>query len=421
MIKHLFKIIWSQRKTNSWIFAELLIVVCAVWWMIDQSYVDLRTYYSPMGYDISNSWRFKLDFFNPDAPGYIPAEKYTSTSGEDLVKLQAQIKQHPAVEDVCISMASAPYSFGNSWTNVRPVDGDTIPNDLDFQCRYVSPEYFDMFRIKDIYGNSITHQLEGKHNPVIVSEDMALKFFHTKDVRGRQVKYPAGDGEHMTIAAVSVPYRNNNFLRSEAFFYKLITSQNTNNYFGGNNAKYAELCVRMKQHFSQEEMNDFLREMNDRLIVNNLHVYSANSIVFFRDIQINDKENEQSRKLSLMLFLLINVLFGIIGTFWLRGQSRYSEIGLRIALGANRSSINYFMYIEGLLILFLTIPFTIAFVFNMLLMDMPDTYRLPYTIGRFLITYCGTYLLMSAMICIGIWFPARKSQQVTPAEALHYE
>ena len=272
MITHLLKIIWSQRKTNVWIFAELLVVICAVWWMNDQLYVDMRTYYSPMGYDISDSWRFQLDLFSPDANGYVPEENDTSSGGEDLLKLQKQIKQHPAVEDICISFYSAPYSPGNSWTGVEPVDGDTTIHGQSFQCRYVSPEYFDMFRITDIQGNSITRQLEGKHNPVIVSEDMALKFFHTSDVRGRQIKYPSEGGEQMTIAAVSVPYRNNGFLRSEAFFYKLITSQNINSYFKGNSAKYAEFCVRMKQHFSQEEMNNFLREMGDRLIVNNLHV-----------------------------------------------------------------------------------------------------------------------------------------------------
>ncbi len=421
MIKHLLKIIWSQRKINSWIFAELIVVICAVWWMTDQFYVDTQTYYSPMGYDISNSWRFKLDLFGSGAAEYVSEENYTSSSGEDLTKLQQQIKQHPAVEDVCISFYSAPYSFGNSWTGIEPVDGDTTFREQSFQCRYVSPEYFDMFRITDLQGNSITRQVEGKHNPVIVSEDMALKFFHTKDVRGKQIKYPSGNSESMTIAAVSIPYRDNGFLRSEAFFYKLITPQNIKDYFDGNSAKYAEFCVRMKQPFSQEEMNDFLREMGDRLIVNNLYVYSASSIEYYRDIRISGKIDTQDQKLSLMVFLLINVLFGIIGTFWLRGQSRRAEVGLRIALGANKMNIKYFMYMEGLLILFLTIPLTLAFALNIIFLDIPDTYRLPYTIGRFLITYCGTYLLLSVMICIGIWLPVRKTEQIAPAEALHYE
>ncbi|MDR0744238.1 MAG: ABC transporter permease [Tannerella sp.] len=421
MIRHLLKIILSQRKTNLWIFAELLVVICAVWWMSDQLYVDLRTYYSSMGYDISNSWRFQLDLFSPEALGYVPEEVNPSPGGEDITKLQQQIKQHPAVEDVYISSYSAPYSFGNSWRSIEPVDGDTAIHEQGFQCRFVSPEYFDMFRITDIQGNSITQQLKDKHNPVIVSEDLALKFFHTNDVRGRQVRYLNEGGEHMTIVAVSVPYRDNDFVRSEPFFYKLITPQNINDYFAGNSAKYAEFCVRMKQPFSQDEMNEFLREMGDRLVVNNLHVFSANSIEYYRDLQINETIRKQDRKLSLMIFLLVNVLFGITGTFWLRGQSRYSEIGLRIALGANRGNIKYFMYMEGLLILLLTTPLTLAFAFHMIFLDLLDTYRIPYTIGRFVITYGGAYLLTSVMIMTGVRLPVRKAVQIAPAEALYYE
>ncbi|MDR0748905.1 MAG: ABC transporter permease [Tannerellaceae bacterium] len=419
MIKHLLKIIWAQRKTNVWLFAELLIVVCAVWWMTDQLYVDLRTYYSPMGYDISNTWRFHLDLFAPDADGYVPEE--APADGADLVKLQRQIKQHPAVEDVCLSFYSAPYTFGNSWRGIEPVGGDTTAKEQSFQCRFVSPEYFDLFRVTDIRGNAIAPQLEGRHNPVVVSENMALRFFHTGGVAGRQIRDTGQEGESMTIAAVSTPYRDNSYVRSEAFFYQLITPLNIRDFFGGSAVRYAELCVRMKQPFSQEEMNELLHEMGDRLAVNNLHVYSANSIEYYRDIQVSGTVNEQSRKLSLMLFLLVNVLFGITGAFWLRGQSRRSETGLRAALGADKRSIRNGMYLEGLLILFLSLPLTLAFAFNVLYLDVLDTYRLPYSAGRFFITYGASYLLMAGMICAGVWLPVRKAGRMAPAEALHYE
>jgi hypothetical protein len=420
MIKHILKIIGAQRKANSWIFAELAIAVCAVWWMADQLYVDLRTYYSPMGYDISNAWRFELDFLSPDAPGYVPREEYTSTEASDLVKLQEQIRRHPAVEDVCVASPGAPYSFGNSWTGIVPVDGDTSSLQPYYQVRCVSPEYFDMFRVKDIRGNSITRQLEGQRRPIVLSEDIALQFFRAADVGGRQVRYTGGE-ERMTITAVCAPYRNNEYVRSEPFFYYIIMPQDMEDFFSGTRAKYAELCVRMKKSFSQEEMNEFLRGMGDRLIVNNLHVYSAVSIAFYREREISEMVNGQSRKLSMALFLLVNVLFGIAGTFWLRGQSRRSEIGLRAALGADKRSIRGSMYLEGLLILFLSAPLTLAFAFNMLYLDVLDTYRLPYTAGRFLVTYGASYLLMAGMICAGVRFPVRKAGKMAPADALRYE
>ena len=40
MIKHIFKIIWAQRKSNGWILGELVIVMCALWFMMDKLWVE---------------------------------------------------------------------------------------------------------------------------------------------------------------------------------------------------------------------------------------------------------------------------------------------------------------------------------------------------------------------------------------------
>ena len=128
-----------------------------------------------------------------------------------------------------------------------------------------------------------------------------------------------------------------------------------------------------------------------------------------------------NKKTALVGFMLINVFFGIIGTFWLRTQARQGEMGLRVALGSNRRQLSRLMNLEGLILLALTVPFLLVFIINMLYFDMPDTYRLPYTWWRFAATFGGAYLLMAGMITLGIWFPIRKAMKMKPAEALHYE
>jgi len=49
MIMHIVKIIFKNWKANGWIFAELLLVVGAVWYMADKYYVDTRTYFLHLG------------------------------------------------------------------------------------------------------------------------------------------------------------------------------------------------------------------------------------------------------------------------------------------------------------------------------------------------------------------------------------
>ena len=59
--------------------------------------------------------------------------------------------------------------------------------------------------------------------------------------------------------------------------------------------------------------------------------------------------------------------------------------------------------------------------FNIAHMDLIDTYQLPFTWLRFAI--CGgiTFVLIVLMIICGVWYPARSTARLEPAEALHYE
>ena len=150
MIKHIFKIIWAQRKSNGWILGELVIVMCALWFMMDKLWVDVRCYNAPMGYDISNTWRFKLSTLSSNAPGYVPDSLYDSNATQDLLKLMERIRQEQEVEEVCVTYWSMPYSNGSSWGTLLPLGADTSKAvGQNYHKLKVSPSYFDVFRMKD--------------------------------------------------------------------------------------------------------------------------------------------------------------------------------------------------------------------------------------------------------------------------------
>ncbi|MEG1545054.1 MAG: multidrug ABC transporter substrate-binding protein, partial [Tannerellaceae bacterium] len=328
MIKQLFKILWHQRRINGWIYAELLVVLATVWTLMDGYWVDYRTYHAPMGYDITNVWRFKLNDLSEHAPGYVPDSLYTSSGTADLLKLMDQIRRYPAVECVCVTFYSCPYSNGNSWLGIRPVDGDTtIASQQSFQVRRVTPDYFDVFRLKDSEGRAVSQSIEGLHNPLVISKDMEDIFYHGESGKGRRVLL-AQSGQEMTIAAVCQPIRNTEYERSEPCDFQVLDGAMLNDNVEMFRAFRAELCVRMKQEQTKAEMNGVLTQMGDQLTVNNLRVYGVQSLSEMRDRQISFFENEASRKMYVLCFLLVNVFFGIIGTFWLRTQNRYGEMGL---------------------------------------------------------------------------------------------
>lgn len=342
---------------------------------------------------------------------------------EDLTRLMTQIRQNPEVEDVCVTFYSCPYSNGNSWREVKPVDGDTIyaAHMESFQMRNVTPEYFRLFRIRTVDGEPVYDKVAGRHNVIVITPEMAEGFYHgAPNIVGRRV-YHGGHDLSSEIAAVSTSIRTNEYERPEASYFQCLEGETYNSTVSSFGASSAEFCVRMKRPYTQNEMNLFLDGMGERLKVNNLYVYGITPISSFREQQLSQKEREANNKISLMVFMLVNVFFGIIGTFWLRMQNRKGEIGLRMALGAHRITLERYMYTEGLCLLAFTLPLLIIFAFNMVYMDQLDSYRQPLTFMRFLMTFGFTYLLMGVMICIGVWFPVRKAVRLAPAEALRYE
>lgn len=422
MIRHILKICWNQRKSNGWIFAELAIVVGAVWYMMDNFYVDTYTYFSPMGLDIHDVWQFRLDQLSESAPGYVPEGQRTTDQTTDLLTLMEHIRRNPAVESLCVTYYSMPYSWGNSWRNITPVDGDTtLSSNQSFQVRRVTPDYFTVFRIKDIDGNAISPQLSGVHNPIVVTPEMGQTFFPGQKAKGKKITFGGEGAEEFPITAVCTTVRATEYEKGEPFFYQCLEGSTFNECVEDMGASSAELCVRMKKELTQNEMNKLLESMSGSLTVHNLYVYSAQPISEQRSEVLKNKQDEMKTRSLMIIFVLLNVLFGVIGTFWLRTEARRGEIGLRVALGAAKPALKRHLYAEGLCLLILTLPLTLVFAANIIYFDLLDTLRLSLSAGRFLITFGGTYLLIGSMILLGISLPAKKSTRLQPAEALHYE
>ncbi|WP_165157028.1 ABC transporter permease [Parabacteroides sp. ZJ-118] len=417
MIKHLLRILWNQRRSNGWIFAELLVVAGVFWLMADRFYVDLRTYRSPLGFDIANVWRFKLS----ESEG-LRADSLPGLSGpEKLTRLMTRIREWPEVEEVCATYYSCPYSRGNSWREIVPLDGDTsLTAGTHFQIRNVTPEYFRLFRIRTPEGRPVADEIAGQRAALVLSEGMAELLYHGRPARGREVRH-SQMARTFTVASVSTAIRASEYEAPEPCFFQCLEGELFNETVDRHGARNAELCVRMKRRYTRDDMNRFLNEMGDRLAVDGLFVYGISDIRDFRDHLLEGKRREMSRTSALMAFMLANVFFGVIGTFWLRARNRRGEIGLRMALGASAAATRRHLYLEGLCLLALTLPWVALLAVNVAAADLLDTYRLPLTAGRLAIAFGATYATLGGMICLGIWLPVRAAARMSPAEALRYE
>ena len=423
MLHHIFKIIYNQRKLNIFIFLELLLASCLLWAISDSLLVDVYTQRQPMGVDVESVYSFHLSV--ADEAMSSDSLNYRKTA-EDFLQLVENVRQCPEVEAASISVSAVPYTWTTSWSCLLAADDTTTSPDL-CQVFYVMPEYFQVLHIQTPEGRPVYEEAVRNPGEFIISQTLAEKLFPGVSAVGREAKYGNFGGESeipRKIVSVTEPRRETDFERAEPVYYVLWRNDKEFLDLCENNSLLPtafDLLVRMRPNFQPSAMADFLQKNSARLSSDNIYVSSYTPLSKYKTDMLKGRMDNQKKKTALVVFLMVNIFFGIIGTFWLRTQSRRAEIGLRAALGASKQSLQLQLYLEGLVLLALTIPLTLIFIGNMLLADLPDTYRLDYTWWRFVFPVIGSYLLLSAMILVGISFPARKIAQMNPAETLHYE
>ena len=419
MIKHLLTLIWNQRNGNIWIFLELLLVTAMLWVMADSLLVDTYTYRQSIGVDTQHT--YLLSYGLTDDATELGIEQNTQAT-QDLLQLLRNLRQCPEVEAVSLSNIAVPYTYSRGWSGLMPVE-DTASTSYAYRVRYVDLEYFRVFKVKDKEGRPLYDQVLKNPGEIVLSETLDEIFFPEGSGRTqREVKWGPKSTESMKVSAVSAPLKEMDFdTYQPTYYYVWRTEQDFLDEVAENDIRFYNCLFRMKKDYSRQEMEAFLQKESERLQVGNVYVSSVKPISEYRADMLKPRLDNQKKKIAMVGFMLVNIFFGIVGTFWLRTQSRRAEIGLRAAVGASKAQLRRELFLEGLFLLALTLPFLLIFLVNMLYLDMPDTYRLAYTWWRFLITLSVSYLLMGGMIYLGIRIPANKITRMNPAETLHYE
>ena len=424
MIQQLGKILCAQRRTNGWIFVELVIAMCTIWFLVDKLWVDQRSYRAPLGYDTENCWRFLLGVIPEGTPNYVEPTGEADFA-TDIQILMDRMRQESEIEEVCLCFWSMPYSPGNTWTSLCRADLDTADIQLEsFHSLRITPTYFDLFRIRDAAGQSVTAQVSDGRLVFVLSQALADHLIPNEQAVGKSISVSKSLDEVYPVAAVLPHFRTIDFEPEESCSFVILTPDLLNAYgnsYGNSSYQLAQLCVRMKKQMTEAEMTAFLERTADRMQYNNKFVQGAKSMEEIRIEKMKSWFDRRNQQMGVILFVMINVFFGIVGTFWLRTERRRGEIGLRLAMGSSHRQIGLLVLLEGLILLGLTLPFLLLFALNMAKADLLETYRESLSLFRFASTMGLAYLLLALLIALGVWYPMRKAIQLPPAEALRYE
>ena len=115
MLKLILKNLWSRRRNNGWLMAELILVAILSWIIFDPVIVVTYDRQRPLGYDADRLCMVSVAMLQPQAPGYDPQGADSASLMQAYMNIVERTRQHPDVKNATPMVSFAyPCSIGSS-------------------------------------------------------------------------------------------------------------------------------------------------------------------------------------------------------------------------------------------------------------------------------------------------------------------
>ena len=339
---------------------------------------------------------------NPALNGYTPER-----SANFFNELLARTRALPGVKFASLG-SDSPISGGWDMNGIvvegyKPREGERMACD----ATYVSTDYFKTLSIPLVTGRDFSDEdREGSPKVVIVNERLARYFFGTADALGKKIGL--GKVPDMTIVGVvkDAQYIN---LREERrrHFYVPTTQEKA----------LSNLTLHVKTDSEPKMVAESLRaELN--ALDPHLPLYNVKTLSTEIDESLLQERLVTWLSSAFGLLATLLTALGLYGVLTFSVARRTREIGIRVALGAQRSDVFKLIMIRGVLLVGVGVlagvgaSIALARLLASLLFGVE-----PGNVMTLVLVSAG--LVVVALVAC--WVPARRATQVDPLVALRYE
>lgn len=429
MLKSIFIQLWNRKRSNIWLFFELLLVFCLIWYMVDYLFVINYNRSIPNYRDTENTWQITIGEYASNNPDYKELNNTSEAREANYDRILQLIRNYPGVEALGISFSGS-FPGSGSYSGRGFTSGADSTKSTSGQMITIDPEtdFFKVFRYSTDEGKK---QVSVKDfdwltpRRVVLGRKAAEVLFPGESPIG---KTDSSDDPYVFIGVVD-DMKRFDYLRPQNTFY---VAQRVN----ADNIRYADIALRLNSSVSNKLFQEkFIREMTAPLQIGNFYL---KGITAYKTIEANIEttfgiSKEIRTRTYLMIFFLLNIILCVIGTFWYRINVRREEIGLRKALGSTKTGIRNNLILEGLCLLAIVLIPAMIIEYQFVHAGLIETLGagrnssdfhslLPdKTLLRFLITNGITFLIMAVVTVLAIWLPATKAAELEAADALRDE
>jgi predicted permease len=333
--------------------------------------------------------------------------------------LDSRLAATPGVQAVSMAWAAIPMAGDDE--HVFWLDGQPKPasqNDMNWAVKYVvEPDYLKVMQVPLLRGRFFTSR-DNEHSPsvAVIDDTLAKKYFGNHDPVGKLIRLQGNEGTTEVVGVVG--HVNQWGLASDAQELQ---------------AQLYLPCMQMPDNYTVllsygtsavvrfagpapgviDSIRATSRKMNSEQIV-----YGEQTMEEIISDSISD------RKFSMILlgtFAGLALLLSSVGIFgvisYLVGQ-RTREIGIRIALGAQRKDVLSLVLGEGVRLALVGAAIGVAAALGLTRLMASMLYGVSATDP---LTFAGVSCVLLSVAMLACYIPARRAMRVDPNIALRYE
>lgn len=390
MIRHLFKLIWNQKRQNLGLLFEMFfsfMVLFAVFSFILHNY---HRYTQSIGFDYESVWSATMYWPNDSTAEIVNTAKL----------FREQLKTYPQIEHFTFSSSNTPYSGSMSTTGLKYNEKEIYPHIFK-----VDDAFEDVLNIPVVEGRWFDpgeRQIEGATIPIIINQKMRKDLFGDKKALGNIIEF-YGNKKLQVIGVIGNFKSRGEFVGlTPGMFWPEETD-----------FTYSRILLKVKPNAKADFEAQLLKDLG------NISKGWTIEIAYMKDLR-KDTISETLIPMAIFLiisgFLIFNVALGLFGVLWQNISKRREEIGIRRAMGATKNDIGRQFITEVVLITTLSVIIGIFFAIQFPLLGVFHVFPNVYLEGIFL-----AILFIYTLVLLCAFYPSRQAAQLQPAMTLHEE